>query len=133
MKRSFIALLLLSVLLVSGCTQATSDNNAPAFSTITASDAKRLMDEKPNEIVLDVREQQEYDAGHIENAVLLPVNTITAESAAKVIPSKDTPVLVYCRSGNRSRTAADKLAQLGYTEIYDFGGINRWSYGTVAA
>ena len=79
-------------------------------------------------LVLDVREQSEYDAGHIPDAVLLPVGEIDKESAASVIPEKDTTVLVYCRSGNRSKTAAGKLAELGYTEIYEFGGINTWPY-----
>ena len=81
-----------------------------------------------NVIVLDVREKDEYDAGHISNAVLLPVGTISENSAAEVIPQKDSTVLVYCRSGNRSKTASQKLADLGYTQIYEFGGINTWPY-----
>ena len=79
-------------------------------------------------LILDVREQSEYDSGHIPDAVLLPVGTITEESAAEVIPDKDTTVLVYCRSGNRSKTAAKTLAELGYTNIYEFGGITTWPY-----
>jgi rhodanese-related sulfurtransferase len=63
--------------------------------------------------------------------VLLPVGTISAESAAAVIPAKNTVVLVYCRSGNRSKTASSRLARLGYTKIYEFGGITTWPYGTV--
>ena len=75
-------------------------------------------------IILDVREQSEYDGGHIPGAVLLPVGTIDEDTAAAVIPDKDSTVLVYCRSGNRSKTAASALAELGYTGIYEFGGIN---------
>ena len=79
-------------------------------------------------IVLDVREQDEYDSGHIPGAVLLPVGTINEETASAVIPEKDDTVLVYCRSGNRSKAASAALAELGYTNIYEFGGINTWPY-----
>ena len=81
-------------------------------------------------IILDVREQDEYDSGHIPGAVLLPVGTIDEETAAAVIPEGDSIVLVYCRSGNRSKTASSTLAELGYTNIYEFGGINTWPYET---
>ena len=79
-------------------------------------------------IVLDVREQDEYDSGHIPGAVLLPVGTIDEDTAGKVIPEKDSTVLVYCRSGNRSKTASETLVKLGYTKVYEFGGINTWPY-----
>lgn len=81
-------------------------------------------------IILDVRERDEYDSGHISGAVLLPVGTIDENTAADVIPEKDSTVLVYCRSGNRSKTASSALADLGYTNIYEFGGINTWPYET---
>ena len=81
-------------------------------------------------IILDVREQDEYDSGHIPGAVLLPVGSIDEDTAAEVIPEKDSTVLVYCRSGNRSKTASSALAELGYTNIYEFGGINTWPYET---
>ena len=81
-------------------------------------------------VILDVRTQEEYDSGHIKGAVLLPVDEITQETAQMVIPDKDTQVLVYCRSGNRSVTASKALAQLGYTQVYEFGGINTWPYET---
>ena len=79
-------------------------------------------------MILDVREQDEFDAGHIPGAVLLPVGTITEDTAAAVIDDLDTVVLVYCRSGNRSKTASQALADLGYTNVYEFGGINSWPY-----
>lgn len=89
------------------------------------------MMEQQDVIILDVRDQTEYEAGHIANAVLLPVGTINAETAAAVIPSKDSTVMVYCRSGNRSKTAATMLVALRYTQVYEFGGILDWPYGTV--
>ena len=82
-------------------------------------------------VILDVREQNEFDAGHIVGAVLLPVGSITAETASAVIPNQDSVVLVYCRSGNRSKTASKALAELGYTEVYEFGGINTWPYEVI--
>ena len=98
---------------------------------ITQEKAKQMMDEQ-KVLILDVREQSEFDSGHIANAVLLPLGSITAETAAAVIPAKDTVVLVYCRSGNRSKTASNALVELGYTNIYEFGGINTWPYGIVS-
>ena len=98
------------------------------YKSIPQDQAKAMMD-KGGAVVLDVREQSEYDAGHIAGAVLLPLGTISEETASAVIPQKDTPVLVYCRSGNRSKTASAKLAKLGYTSVYEIGGINSWPYG----
>ena len=97
------------------------------YKQITHQQAKEMMD-KQTVIILDVREQHEYDSGHIKGAVLLPVGSITEQTAASVIPKKDSVVLVYCRSGNRSKTASQTLADLGYTEIYEFGGITGWPY-----
>lgn len=98
-----------------------------SYEQITQQQAKEMMD-GGEVIVLDVREQDEFDASHIPGAVLLPVGTITKDTAAAVIPKKDTVVLVYCRSGNRSKTASEALVELGYTNIYEFGGINTWPY-----
>ena len=80
-------------------------------------------------VLLDVREEAEYITGHAVGAELLPVDEITHETAAAVIPSEDTPVMVYCRTGRRSAIAAKKLEELGYTEIYDMGGLVGWPYG----
>ena len=98
------------------------------YKSISQQEAKQMMD-SGNVLVLDVREQDEYSTGHIGGAVLLPVGTINADTASKVIPSKDTTVLVYCRSGNRSKKASATLAKLGYTNIYEIGGITTWPYG----
>ena len=125
MKR-LVFLFLVLVALLTGCGAAgTSEENG--YTHISQEEAKEMMDTQ-EVLILDVREQEEYDDGHIPDAVLLPVGTITEESAAEVIPDKDTTVLVYCRSGNRSKTAAKTLAGLGYTKIYEFGGITTWPY-----
>ena len=100
------------------------------FTPISPQKAKEMMDTGQDLLILDVREQDEYDSGHIPGAVLLPVGTIDETTAAEVIPEKDSTVLVYCRSGNRSKTASSALADLGYTNIYEFGGINTWPYDT---
>ncbi|MBR5485273.1 MAG: rhodanese-like domain-containing protein [Oscillospiraceae bacterium] len=101
-----------------------------SYIQISQQQAKEIMDKQPDAVVLDVREQHEYDEKHIVNAVLLPLGTINEENAAKTIPSKETVVLVYCRSGNRSKTASSLLAELGYTQVYEFGGIKDWQYDT---
>lgn len=123
MKR-ILSLLFSLLLLFTGCGGSTADNS---YQQITQEEAKEMMDTQ-EVIVLDVREQNEYDSGHIPGAVLLPVGTIDEDTAAAVIPEKDSTVLVYCRSGNRSKTASSTLAKLGYTNIYEFGGINTWPY-----
>ena len=97
------------------------------YQQISQEAAKQMMAEQAV-IILDVREQDEYDSGHIPGAVLLPVGTIDEDTAAAVIPEPDSVVLVYCRSGNRSKTASAVLAELGYTRIYEFGGITTWPY-----
>ena len=79
-------------------------------------------------LILDVREQDEYDSGHIPGAKLLPLSTIRPASAAQIIPNKDQAVLVYCHSGRRSRKACLLLSKLGYTHICDLGGILDWPY-----
>ena len=123
MKRLILGIASLLILLT-GCggTEMKTD-----YKQISQDEAKNMMDTQ-EVIVLDVREQDEFDAGHIPRALLLPVGTISELSAAAVIPEPDSVVLVYCRSGNRSKTASSALAKLGYTNIYEFGGINTWPY-----
>lgn len=123
MKR-ILTLILAMLLVLSGCGGTTIENT---YQQITQEEAKDMMDTQ-EVIVLDVREQDEFDTGHIPEAVLLPVGTITKDAAAAVIDDLDTVVLVYCRSGNRSKTASQVLADLGYTNVYEFGGINTWLY-----
>lgn len=125
MKRIFPVVLVL-LLLLAGCGGNTADGT---YQQISQEKAKEMMDTQ-EVIILDVREQNEYDNGHIPGAILLPVGTIDEDTAAAVIPEKDATVLVYCRSGNRSKTASAALAKLGYTNLYEFGGINTWPYET---
>ncbi len=125
MKR-MLPLLISLLLLLAGCVGNAADSS---YQQITQEEAKEMMDTQ-EVIILDVQEQDEYDGGHIPGAVLLPVGTIDETTAAEVIPEKDSTVLVYCRSGNRSKTASSTLAELGYTNIYEFGGINTWPYET---
>lgn len=125
MKR-MLPLLISLLLLLAGCGGNAADSS---YQKITQEEAKEMMDTQ-EVIILDVQEQDEYDGGHIPGAVLLPVGTIDETTAAEVIPEKDSTVLVYCRSGNRSKTASSILAELGYTNIYEFGGINTWPYET---
>ena len=120
MKR-LISLFLLLLLVCTGC------GNKISYTQIDQDTAKEMIDTR-EVIILDVREQYEYDEKHIPEAVLLPVGSIDKDSAAAVIPALDSTVLVYCRSGNRSKTASETLAELGYTAVYEFGGINTWPY-----
>lgn len=124
MSKMFGIILLVMVLLMAGCGKTTVENQ---YQQISQEEANNMMDTQ-EVMVLDVREQSEFDAGHIPEAVLLPVGTITEATAAAVIPEKDSVVLVYCRSGNRSKTASQALVDLGYTNVFEFGGINTWSY-----
>ena len=124
MKRILPAVLII-LLLFTGCGGNSVNENS--YQQITQEAAKEMMDTQ-EVVILDVREQHEYDSGHIPGAVLLPVGTIAEDTAAAVIDDLDTVVLVYCRSGNRSKTASQALADLGYTNVYEFGGINDWPY-----
>lgn len=125
MKR-WLPLFLTLLLLLTACGAAGTSSES-GYTQISQEEAREMMDTQ-EVLVLDVREQDEYDSGHIPDAVLLPVGTITEDTAAEIIPEKDATVLVYCRSGNRSKTAAQALVDLGYTRIYEFGGISTWPY-----
>ena len=130
MKRWIFMLL---VLLLTGCGAAVEEGNSAGYQQIGAEEARQMMEGGNEEfVILDVREQEEYDEEHIPGAVLLPVGMIDEETAAGVIPEKHTVVLVYCRSGNRSKTASQALAELGYPHVYEFGGIKAWPYETEA-
>lgn len=96
---------------------------------VTFEEAKRILDAKPESIMLDVREEEEFITGHAIDAVLFPVDDIDYTTASIILPEKSTPLLIYCRSGRRSAEAAEKLKNLGYTEIYDVGSLIGWPYG----
>lgn len=99
------------------------------YQQITAEDAKKLMDSNEKYILLDVREKDEFDAGHIPGALLIPYTEIE-NKAQEMLPDKNKLILVYCRSGRRSKIAAESLANLGYTNVKEFGGIIDWKYDT---
>ncbi len=100
------------------------------YKKLTAEEAMARMEAQEGALVVDVRTREEYDAGHIEGAILLPNETIGDAMPAE-LPDLDAEILIYCRSGNRSAQAARKLIALGYTQVYDFGGIIDWPYETV--
>ena len=130
-----LSILLAALLLLSGCGNAGAGEIAPttepreAYMNITQEEAKNLMDTQENYIILDVRRQDEYAEKHIPGAILIPHDEIE-ERAEKELPDKDQLILVYCRSGNRSKQASEVLERLGYTRIREFGGINTWPYET---
>ena len=121
MRKQTIALLLALVLLLTACAQAVS------YEQITQEEAKQIMDTTNGYILLDTRTQEEYDQSHIPGALLIP-HTEIAQRAEKELPDKDQVILVYCRSGNRSKQASEVLAELGYTHVKEFGGIHTWPY-----
>ncbi len=97
------------------------------YEQITAEEAKKIMDSGEEHTILDTREQDEFDAGHIPGAILIPYTEIE-NKAEEMLPDKDELILVYCRSGRRSKIAAASLASLGYTNVKEFGGIIDWPY-----
>ena len=136
-----MCILLLGALLLAGCAREetpdqtaqptqTTETTREAYMNITAEEAKQLMDTQENYIILDVRRQDEYDEKHIPGAILIP-NEVIRERAEEELKDKDQLILVYCRSGNRSKQASEVLEELGYTYIREFGGIIDWPYEVV--
>lgn len=118
-------LVLAVVMLMSGCALANSSASA-SYQQITQEEAKEMMKKDDGHIIIDVRRQDEYDEGHIPGAVLIPNESIT-DKQPEELPELDQIILVYCRSGRRSKEASQKLADIGYTHVYEFGGINTWT------
>ena len=128
--------LFMAMACMAGCTAGQM-----GYSQISQEEAKEIMEKEEDYLILDVRRIDEYEAGHIPGAINLPNEEISVgeigtgengkgemtEAVSKVLPNKDQIILVYCRSGNRSKQASDKLALLGYTKVYEFGGINTWT------
>lgn len=144
-----IIIIFLGIFILSGCTtdagnppqSSTNDNNNQAPETdpastsevltkITAEQAKEMIDSSTELVILDVRTQEEYEEGHIEGAILIP-DTEIATKAEELLTDKNATLLVYCRSGRRSALASQSLNDLGYTSVYDFGGILDWPYEVV--
>ena len=122
-----LILLLLAVVLFTACGQDKENDQEAVYMNITAEEAKQIMDSQEGYIILDVRTQEEYDQGHIPGAILIPDTEIEAR-AEEMLTDKDQLILVYCRSGRRSKLAAEALVELGYTNIKEFGGIIDWPY-----
>ena len=122
-------LMLLTLALSLGCVGC-SDGGSATYDQISGAEAKALMDSESGYIIIDARTQEEYDDGHIPGAILIPEYEI-ADRAEKELPDKDQLILVYCRSGRRSKIAAEELVKLGYTNVKEFGGIIDWEYEVV--
>ena len=122
-------LMLLTFALPFGCVGC-SDGGSATYDQISGAEAKALMDSESGYIIIDARTQEEYDQGHIPGAIMIPEYEI-ADRAEKELPDKDQLILIYCRSGRRSKIAAEELVKLGYTNIKEFGGIIDWEYEIV--
>ena len=114
--------LLLAVMLLTACAHTKENEQEAAYMNITAEEARQIMDSEEGYVILDVRTQEEYDQGHIPGAIVISHEEIM-ENAEEVLTDKEQLILVYCRSGRRSKIAAEALVELGYTNIKEFGGI----------
>ena len=121
--------ILLAMTLLTACGQNKENKQEVTYMNITAQQAKEIMDSQEGYIILDTRTQEEYDQGHIPGAIVIPHDQVM-EKAEMQLPDKDQLILVYCRSGRRSKIAAEALVELGYTNIKEFGGILDWPYET---
>jgi len=142
MKKLLAIGLLAGVAMLSACTPASPITTPPAqapvtaapvsntFQIISAQQAKQMMDQSTGYVIVDVRTQSEYQDGHIDGAILIPVDQIASLAPSK-LPDKTQLIFVYCRSGARAQQASTTLSQMGYTNVFDFGGITSWPYGTV--
>ena len=145
MKKYFITIIVAVMLVLAGCSCSKESDNSANTSTLTSvneekkdmteknktykqisqEEAKEMMKKDDGHIIVDVRRQDEYDSGHIAGAILIPNESI-GTSQPEQLKDLNQIILVYCRTGNRSKQAAQKLADMGYTNVYEFGGINTW-------
>lgn len=119
MKR-LLVLLVAALVMLAGCSAGSA-----AYKQISQTEAKQMMQQNDGYVIVDVRRQDEFDSGHIKDAILIPNESITDQKPSE-LPDLNQVILIYCRIGNRSKQAAQKLADMGYTNIYEFGGINTW-------
>lgn len=129
--KKILILIVLSCILITGCSNDIDDNNInnTYIEMITTNEVKKIIDDYDNytdTVIVDVRTNDEYESGHIKGAVNVPVSEIKS-----IDISKDKKIVVYCRSGSRSNTAAKELIELGYEKVYDMGGINDWKFELV--
>lgn len=128
MKNKVMSVIALSALLITGC--GSKEPAKAGYTQITQEEAVRMMAEDDGHVIVDVRREDEYESGHIPGAILIPNESIT-DKEPEQLPDKDQIILIYCRSGRRSKEASQKLSDMGYTRIYEFGGINDWTGETV--
>jgi rhodanese-related sulfurtransferase len=128
--KGLVLMLLISLSLFGFLTACGGNENKGTYEQITQQQAKKIMDTKQHYIIIDARTQEEFAQGHIRNAILIPEYEI-ADRAEKELPHKNALILVYCRSGRRSKIAAEELSKLGYTNVKEFGGIIDWPYEIV--
>ena len=127
-KNKYLKIFISTLIVILALFSITACSGANAtYEQISSQQAKNLMDTESDYIILDTRTEEEFAEAHIPNAVLIPHNEI-AQRAEKELPEKDQLILVYCRSGNRSKQASQVLADLGYTNVKEFGGIIDWKY-----
>ena len=127
-------IVLTAVLILTGCGSSADDKTVgdkKTYRQVSPEEAAAMMEEETDYIILDVRTQEEYETAHISGAICIPNETIGTGDIPE-LPDKDQLILVYCRSGNRSKQASEKLAKQGYTNIVEFGGINSWTGETVS-
>ena len=135
MKKLFVIFSVCCFIGLSACGVTKNDESttiqeeAVTYISVSGKEAKQIMEKEKNYIILDVRTQEEFDAGHIPGAVLIPDYEIQ-QRAEKELTDKNQLILVYCRSGRRSKLASQALADMGYTNVVEFGGINDWEYET---
>lgn len=129
-----VTVIILTAAVLAGCIQKTNKEQTEAtqvnigtYYQISQDEAKRIMDEESDYIIVDAREQSEYDEGHIKGAIVIPYTEIE-QKAEELLPNKTQLILVYCRSGRRSKIAAQSLANIGYKNVKEFGGIIDWQY-----
>lgn len=126
MRKPFILLMLLCILIPTiSCTMAKEDSDM-TYEMINMAEAREIFEKEGDYIILDVRTWEEYNDGHIPGAICIPNETIGTEEITQ-LPNKEQVIYIYCRSGNRSKQAAAKLVELGYTNIVEFGGMIDWS------
>lgn len=130
--KGLIIMLLISLSLfgITACGGDGDNEKTPTYEQITAEQAKIIMDTEQDFYLIDARTEEEFAEGHIENAILIPEYEI-ANRAEKELPDREQLILVYCRSGRRSKIASEELVKLGYTNVKEFGGIIDWPYETV--
>ena len=122
-----ICLIITLLFILTACGQDRDNSKGAVYMNITAEQAKAIMDTQEDYVILDTRTQEEFDEGHIPGAILIPYDEVL-QKAESVLTDKDQLILVYCRSGRRSKLAAEALVELGYTNIKEFGGIIDWPY-----